>query len=240
MCLEVEDVIFHDPGRNDQQRLGDNGITCRTILNELHQVVAVDDFTRRRGHMGSDLVAVTDRQFLRCQQCKHILGQVFSATNEIRTALAHRGFHNLGIDPWNVGRRRGVENLIDHEPNPFRSFWVHAPHLAGGLTPPQFLSEMRLLPEHQRRLAPCLVLKAPVMWLSMKRERRLCAGERLRDEARIERGNPSGGDTEFRLPSGCPRKMRSPVEPSRRLCVGRQSLCHMRGHCPRDTIPVLE
>ena len=240
MRLEIEDVIFHDPGRDDQQRFGDNVIPGRPVLNKLHEVIAEYNFSRRRGHMGPDLESVADRQFLRCQQREDILGQILRATNEICAALAHGGFHNLGTDPWDIGWRGGIENLIDHEPDALGSFRVHAAHLAGSLVPPTFLSEMSLLPEHQRRLAPGLVLKAPVMPLRMKRRLRCRASQRLNNETGIQRCNLRSGNAQLRLPAGRTGEVQGPIEPCRRLRVWRQALGHARGGRPQDPIPVFE
>jgi len=55
---EIEHVIFHDPGWNDQHRLGHDALSRGLVLNELHQLVAEHDLARRHGEVLADLEPV--------------------------------------------------------------------------------------------------------------------------------------------------------------------------------------
>ena len=54
---QVENVIFHDPGRHDQHRLGLDLGRGRAVLDQLHQIVAIDDVARRDGDVAADDIA---------------------------------------------------------------------------------------------------------------------------------------------------------------------------------------
>ena len=52
---QIEDIIFHDPGRHDQDRLRPHVRRRRRILNELDQAIAKDDLARRDRDVASNL-----------------------------------------------------------------------------------------------------------------------------------------------------------------------------------------
>ena len=53
--LEIEDVVFLNPGRDDQDRLQKHLVRRRLVLDQLDQVVAIDDLAGRDRHVASDL-----------------------------------------------------------------------------------------------------------------------------------------------------------------------------------------
>ena len=52
---QIEDVVFHDPGRHDQDRLGPDLVGRGRILDELDQPVAIDDLAGRHRDVAADL-----------------------------------------------------------------------------------------------------------------------------------------------------------------------------------------
>ena len=51
---QVQDVVFHDPGRHDQHRLAADLGRRRRILDQFDQFVAEDDLAGRRGEILAD------------------------------------------------------------------------------------------------------------------------------------------------------------------------------------------
>jgi len=65
---QVEDVVFHNPGRDDQHRLGQHRLRRRSVLDELDQMVSVDDFSRRgRDVLPNKEILCADRRLSRGQ-----------------------------------------------------------------------------------------------------------------------------------------------------------------------------
>ena len=60
--LEVQNIIFIDPRRNDQQRRREHGCRRRRILDELHQFILIDHLTRRRRDIFADAKGVIIRR----------------------------------------------------------------------------------------------------------------------------------------------------------------------------------
>ena len=58
---QIEHVIFHDPGRDDQHRLGHDALSGRFVLDELHQLVAEHDLARRDGEVLAHFQSVGGR-----------------------------------------------------------------------------------------------------------------------------------------------------------------------------------
>ena len=58
---EIEDVIFHDPGRDDQDQLRKDLFGRRLVLDQLDQVVAINNLPRRDRHISSDFERLRPR-----------------------------------------------------------------------------------------------------------------------------------------------------------------------------------
>ena len=51
---EVQNVVFHDPGRHDQDRFGHNRFGDGGVLDQLNQMVSENDLPRRDRHVAAD------------------------------------------------------------------------------------------------------------------------------------------------------------------------------------------
>ena len=51
---KIENVVFHDPGRNDEDRFRPHLCRGRRVLDKLDEAVAIDDFPRRDRDVAAD------------------------------------------------------------------------------------------------------------------------------------------------------------------------------------------
>ena len=107
---EVEHVVLHDPGWNDQERFGLYEIRSRVILDEFHQIVAVDHLAGRDGNVASRLEGYGP---IGCQMgCfQYIASQITETPHEIRTALFESSLEDFRVGQREVARRKHVQNL---------------------------------------------------------------------------------------------------------------------------------
>src|SRR3984893_14318189 len=111
--VEIENIEFIDPRRNDQQGPLVNRIGCRRILNKFHEIVTKDHLSWSRRDIAAEFelrgIALADSE--RAFAGLHILRQQRRATGEI-VAARRPGFpEELGIGGEKIRRRKGARYL---------------------------------------------------------------------------------------------------------------------------------
>ncbi len=61
---QVQDVVLHDPGRNDQHRLGRDLLRLRLVLDDFDQAIAINDLSGRNRNVLADLETLSTLQGL--------------------------------------------------------------------------------------------------------------------------------------------------------------------------------
>ena len=164
VAAEIEHVILHDPGGNDQDRFGDHLAGRRPVLNELHQFVAVDDFAWRSGDFPAHAEFAAGRDRLGGEQPHRVLDEIAHSAGEIAACLLERPLDNHRVEPGDVGGRHHVQHLARHKCDARCILGRHAANFARRGAPPLLLPEKRLLQEVERRHVPCRVDEALVMF----------------------------------------------------------------------------
>ncbi len=149
---QVEHVIFHDPCRHDQERLGDHGLGRGLVLNELHQLVAVDNLSRRNGQSLAELEVVGFRSRLPGKGPQHVVLEVGRAAHEIGAGLVPRALDDRGVQPGKVRGRPDIEHLVRHEADPRGIFRRHAAHFARCLSSTRIPRREKLAATRERAL----------------------------------------------------------------------------------------
>ncbi len=162
---QVEDVVLHDPGRHDQDRLRDDLLGLRLVLDQLEQPVLVHHLPGRNGDvLAHDEFLEALRQFA-AALAPHVLGQVVHAALQVRAALLFRRADELRIGHRQVRRGRHLDDLAGQEAD--QLFVVLAdPVNAGRGFLGQFLGEPMAVCENvERPFLPVLGEHAAVGYL---------------------------------------------------------------------------
>ena len=208
---QVQHVVLHDPGRDDQDRLGENPVGRRRILNELDQAVAVDHLTGGDREGFADGVLVRPDRLLARGRALTVLHEVERALHQVGAALLEGRTQHLRVGQDEVGGREQIEQLAPGELEYLLLLPGHAAQTCRGIVPPLLRQQKALLDQVERRLAPGRVIEAVVL------RQRLDAGRRLWIPRRPRRvkGKPQrlarGLVHELRLLAGREAKMHQPV-----------------------------
>ena len=88
---QIENVVLHDPGRHDQNRLRMHLFGGRIVLDQLDQFVAEHDLAARRGDgFADDEIAGRDRTKARRHQAHPVAAEILPAAHEIVAAALER------------------------------------------------------------------------------------------------------------------------------------------------------
>ena len=108
---KVEDVVFHDPGGHDQDRLRHNILRHRRVLDQFHQAVAKYHLAGRHGDSVPDCrigrlfgADVTSR-------LRHVFREVGQATEEVAARFAHGTSQDERIGQEKIRGRDDVQQL---------------------------------------------------------------------------------------------------------------------------------
>ena len=112
---EVEDVVLHDPGRHDQDRLGQDRPGGRRVLDQLTQPVPEHDLAGRDGHRLADHELLGPGRLASRGRLLEVLDKVVDAPDEVQPALFDGGAEDLGVGARKVGGGQDVEELTRHE-----------------------------------------------------------------------------------------------------------------------------
>ena len=94
---QIEDVVLHDPGGYDQDRLGLNGFRGGSVLNQFHEPIAIDDLARSDGHRFSHLEGLCAYRFAAEHGPRPILQEIGYSPEEVTPALFEGGLKTFGL-----------------------------------------------------------------------------------------------------------------------------------------------
>jgi hypothetical protein len=160
---QVEDVILHDPSRDEQDGLGPHGLGPRLVLDELDQPVAVDDLARRHGQRLADLEPLYADRRPAIDGTLPVLEEVPESTHEVHAPLRAGSGEDLRVRQHEVRRREDVEHLPAHEPDAALVQPADAPDAGRGVVPPLLIEQERLGVEVERPALPFCSAEALVV-----------------------------------------------------------------------------
>jgi hypothetical protein len=164
--LEVEDVEFVDPRRNDQQRPLRHFLGGRRVLQKLDQVVLVDDLARRHRDVLADLegLEIGHADLELPLAALQVLEQVFQALHQVLAAAVDGGAQHFRIGQHEVARRHRVDELAGIEVDLARGLVVQTVDVLHGRLHPARGQQVRLLDEVEHLVVlPGDVLEAAVV-----------------------------------------------------------------------------
>src|ERR1700730_15553815 len=154
--VEIENIEFVDPGRNDQQRPLENRIGRRRILNEFHEIVTKDDLSWGRRDIDTDfeLRGVALACFERAFGGLHVLRQRRGATGEIVAARRPGFLEELGIGGEEIRWRKGARYLPQVEFCLVANMWIDIVRAQDKILGPMRDDGVRLPQEIEERKVP--------------------------------------------------------------------------------------
>ncbi len=145
MRRKIENVIFHDPGRNDEHRLGPDLVGRRRILNELDQSIAINDLARGHRYIAPNDIILGANGLLAACRAFQILHQVAQAAHQVLSTFADGMPKQLGICQQEVRRREHVEHLARHEIHHVLMVFRHAADTRRRVVPPLLIEQEALI-----------------------------------------------------------------------------------------------
>ena len=101
---EIENVIFHDPSRSDQHRLGIDLFCGRCILDQLNEAVLINHLALGHSYIFTDLIVFHPGSLLAGYLLHPIIHEILSAPEKIKPALFGGGFDNMRIGQREIER----------------------------------------------------------------------------------------------------------------------------------------
>ncbi len=108
---QIENIIFHDPSRNEKDRLAVHLFRLRRILDELDQTVAIDDLARRHGDIAARFEVFRAGWLQAAHLALEIIDEVQGTTDEIGAARLDDAMLHDRIGRNEIRRRHHVEHL---------------------------------------------------------------------------------------------------------------------------------
>ena len=235
MGRKIEDVVFHDPRRHDENRLRRNRIGRGCILDQFDEFVAEYHPAGGRREIPSDA-----KRILACGTAAHgflDVGQhVEPARQEVFPALLDRGGDHFRVEPWHVGGREGIYCLADREGYQPLVRSADAGQPRRRLFPPLLREQKRLGESLEGRLLPGRVPETVVGTL------RLDGGLAAREDAGEPPPLAQGLDAQFGTVERRVRHMGAPVEqraelPNARKPAGKAALQRMKHGVEQPKVP---
>ncbi len=164
--LEVEDIIFVDPGGYEQQRNLMHFFGGGLILNQLHQVVLVNHRTRCR----RDILAQLERFLIRHRDAQLALAffqvpqQVRQAVDDIVAVAFQRRAHHFWVGEHEIAGRHRVDELAGEEMQLAAGMRIQPFNAAHRILQPAGIQQVALLDVIiDGAVAPAFVLEAAVL-----------------------------------------------------------------------------
>ena len=173
---QVEDVVLHDPGRHDQDRLGVHGRRGGRVLDQLHQAVLQHHLARRDAHVAPDHEVLNPRGALVRGQALQVIGRIQRAAQQVGAALLQRALQHHRVGGQLVAGREHVQPLAGGEGHHVFMVFLHALHAVRGGGPPLLLEQERLVQVVERPLLPFGGPEAPVLDGGLHAKARLLVG----------------------------------------------------------------
>jgi hypothetical protein len=221
---EVQDVVFHDPRRHDQHRLGSHFRGCRRIADQFDQPVTIDDPAGGHSDIAADHEIFDADRFFALRRVLPVLDQVAQSADQIRPTLLNGAGKHFGVRPEEVCRREHVEHLARRERDDVLVGVGNAANAGGGGVPPLLIEQEPLIdrvkgPILPRRAGKPLVLR---QWLDAARRVAACQtapADIIDQPRRVAHRLGRKPDTLAR----CGRDVRRPIEISQSERRGRQA-----------------
>ncbi|TXH64123.1 MAG: hypothetical protein E6Q93_00535, partial [Burkholderiaceae bacterium] len=159
----IEDVVLHDPGRHDEDRLGPDFRRRGRVLDEFDQPVPVDDLAGRDGHVAPRHECVRPRRTAARDRALPVLDEVLRAAQQVPAALGGGLRQHVGVRRQEVRRREHVERLPRHELHEVLVPGGDAAHVGGRVVPPLLVQQEALVDQVERPALPAFGGEAPVV-----------------------------------------------------------------------------
>ena len=159
---EIQDVVLHDPGWHDQDRLRAHFLGRRAVLDQFHQVGAQHHLALGRGHIATDHELVADRGLFMAHLALHVFQRVLHAAYQVGTVFLDGALEHHRVGQGVVGRGHHAQPLACRERDPVGVVRIDAAHAGGGIGPPVFLHQEGLLHHVERPLLPGRISKAAI------------------------------------------------------------------------------
>ena len=164
---QIEDVVLHDPRRQDEHRLRVHLVGLRGVADQLHQVVAEHHLTGRDGDIAADHEAAAAGLVLRRRHAADVGGQVLHALEQVGTAGLQGVLEQHRVGQQAIGRRQHVQPLAREEVHQLAVVRAHARHL-GGFAPEHLGVAECGAPAVERPLGPFVGAKARIVVLQAR------------------------------------------------------------------------
>jgi len=99
LLRQIKDIVFHDPGRDNQDRLSPHGVREWRVLDKLDQSVAVNDLSRCPRNVPAWLERVGTIGHRSCHRVLQVLQIVLCSPDKIQAARVTGLPENLGVGP---------------------------------------------------------------------------------------------------------------------------------------------
>jgi hypothetical protein len=173
---KVEDVVFHDPGGHDHDRLGTHAIAGGRVLDDFRQARPVHHLAGRRGDgLSNHEAVVTHRRPLRLA-ARHVLEEMREAAHQVAAAFFPRALEHARVGGDEIRRRERVEHLPGGEGRGRRILARDAAHVGRRPLPPALDRKKCACIGVERKYVPGRIAKALVM------RQRACARIHMRAE----------------------------------------------------------
>ena len=175
MRRQIEDVIFHDPGRNDKHRLRANLAGRGRVLDQLDQSIAVNDLAGGDCQIAADREILGADRLLSADGALPIFRHIAQAGHQVHPAFADGLPKYFRIGRQKIRGRDHVENLARDELHHLFVMLGDAADAGGRVVPPLLLQQKSLRHEIERRLLPIFAVEPAILRQRFDAARRLAA-----------------------------------------------------------------
>ena len=134
---QVEDVVLHDPGRDDEDGFGMDPVPGRLVLDELDEGIAIDHLARGHRQVLPDDEGLPQAvRAVAQQQVLQVGEEVGPATEQIPSPLPPGRLEDLRVGQGRVGGREEVQELAGDEGDDGLVLFGDAAVVGGGDVPP--------------------------------------------------------------------------------------------------------
>ena len=161
---QVEDVVLHDPGRDDEDGFGVDPLSGRLVLDELDEGIAIDHLAGGHRQVPPDDEGLPQAvRAVAQQQVLQVGEEVGPATEQILSPLPPGRLEDLRVGQGRVGGGEEVQELAGDEGDDGLVLFGNAAVVGGGDVPPLLGEQKRLVKEIEGPLLPGRCRKAGVL-----------------------------------------------------------------------------